>query len=390
MKLPIVRDISASQYKLATACLARWGSVYLEGGQREPDSDATRGGKAVHAELEAWVLRGTLPKSKTALLGLPHAPAPGQAHVERKVNFSTDSDIDSRWLGFIDVQYAVGPNPLELDGAAEIVIQDWKTTSNIKNALTVEELLDDPQANIYVYEAYRHQRAKAVRGKWVYLPTKGGNAVPIEASFDRNKVLDYVEGTLDPVAGHLQQLYREQPKWHELPKNPGHCFAWGRKCPKYDECPKPASMTMPTEPHQHGEQPMSDAFKDFLSTFPALPPGVPASVPPPPPPVAVAPPVPEAGFVNPPEAPKVAAESPEHAAVLQGIVAPPPPPADDLDGLSRDQLKALAVMSGAEPENTRKREAALRDAIRLHRAQNGTERSASCGTAPPPPRSTPP
>jgi hypothetical protein len=126
---------------------------------------------------------------------------------------------------------------------------------------------------------------------------------------------------------------------------------------------------------------MSDAFKSFLDTFPALPPGVPASVPPPPP-VAVAPPVPEAGFINPPEAPKVAAASPEHAAVLQGIVAPPPPPVDDLDALSRDQLKALAVMSGAEPENTRKREAALRDAIRLHRAQNGTERSAPCGTAP--------
>jgi hypothetical protein len=80
-------------------------------------------------------------------------------------------------------------------------------------------------------------------------------------------------------------------------------------------------------------------------------------------------PVPEAGFVNPPEAPKVAAESPEHAASLQGVTAPLTAE-DELDALSRDQLKALAVLIGAEPENTRKRETALRESIRVHRAES--------------------
>jgi hypothetical protein len=138
-----------------------------------------------------------------------------------------------------------------------------------------------------------------------------------------------------------------------------------------------------------GAAPMQD-FKDAITAgFPGSAPKAPPKLPPK---LVAVPPLPkkaiderwaqhskdittpESGFVNPPEAPKVAALSPEHAAELQGITQPVVAEAqaeatDDLDGLSRDQLKALAVTLGAVAENSRARDAALRESIRAHRAK---------------------
>jgi hypothetical protein len=83
---------------------------------------------------------------------------------------------------------------------------------------------------------------------------------------------------------------------------------------------------------------------------------------------------PEAGFVNPERyAPEQVAVNPEQAAEHQGIKKPEPKVEvqDDLNGMNRDQLKAVGVAISAFPENTRMRDPALRDAIRARRKELG-------------------
>jgi hypothetical protein len=357
--------------------MARWGLNYIEG-EREPATASTELGQAVHKELEDWVSSAKMPKNRIALAALPYAPTPGSAFVERAIRFRTES---SPWRGYIDVQTVDGIAKVEslaqLDGAVASTIQDWKTTSSIQWALDEAGLLGDIQANLYAYETFVEQRVRTVRGRWVYLPTKGAcRPKVVEVKFDRNRTLDFVDGVLDPKASELQRLYQLRPKWTDLPKDTSKCFAYGKRCPGYERCNPTSNKNL-----LHGDEYMD--FKDAMAAkFPGLPP-----VPPPPLPAIPAapalvappaPPVPEAGFVNPPEAPRVAAKSPEHAVQLQAVVPPAPPaPVDELDGLTRDQLKALAVLEGAEPENTRKREQALRESIRDWRSKWGSYKDAA-------------
>lgn len=414
-------ELSASQIKMVTpsGCWARWGAKYL-GGLPEPESPATVNGKAVHSQLEAFSLEGKMPTMKQALAGLRFARAPGTAAIERALSFSTAS---SRWRGFIDVEYADlggGKSSSSLQGADKIVIQDWKTTSAVRNVKTVEALLEDEQSNLYAYEAFVVLGARAVSGRWVYLPTPGG-AYPVDFTFEKSKVVDLVEGRLDTAAREVQTLYKIRPKWTDLPKSTNHCFDFRRECPYKAECRPNSRITMPAT---KGDT-MTD-FKAHLNSIPGLPsvpaktaPTVPSKLPAVPlkpamplvpkkaeaplSPTAAAvkpgtspddlsddaaaalvalhlqaqgktgaqaPGTPESGHVNSPRfVPEKAAASPEEAVVMQGV-APAQEAAeveDDLTALDKDQLRALALQMGALDPKKRPREDTLRNRIRGHR-----------------------
>lgn len=76
----------------------------------------------------------------------------------------------------------------------------------------------------------------------------------------------------------------------------------------------------------------------------------------------------EAGVINPPEAPPVAPPSPAHMPpVAPAAPATPPPPAapqDALDGMSRDDLKALAIAYGILDSSARHGADAIRTMLR--------------------------
>ena len=266
-----MKPLSASQLQKFQACPAQWGAAYLEG-LREPDTEATLRGKEVHAQLEAWVRDGTLPTHKVALAGLPYAPPPGTpgVTVERELSFSSPA---SKWRGFVDLEHVLG--------LGSLTIQDWKTTSKDSNAKTAEYLsTQDIQANLYAYEGYQRGYGTIV-GRWIYLTTSGpAKAYPVIFAFEKQKTVDLVEGPIDSQASEIQKLYQLRPKWTELEKRTGHCYAYNRQCHVFDKCAPNRKMSISAGANQ-----MKQDFRAAMqSQFPGTAPPPPAPVGPPPPP----------------------------------------------------------------------------------------------------------
>lgn len=374
-RLPL---LSASQVK-QTGCWRRWGFSRLEG-RREPMGDAASRGTAHHAEMEAWSLHGILPTSKPALSALWFAPPKGLgAGIEVPVRFDTPH---SPWIGYIDACFDWdGENMKELGSTGWTVIQDYKFTGSLRNAKEAHELLEDEAANIYAYEAFLGG-AERVSGRWVYVQMNGAASRKIVwFDFNREDVFNFVADLDATTAKEIQAHYSAHRsgdlKVLDLPYDTGQCYAFRQQCPFMSDCKPETKISL------QGAAPMQD-FKDaILSGFPggSVPPPVKAApkLPPKLPPKSLS--APERGFVNPPEAPKVAASSPEHAAELQGIPKPAPAPTpafvfpsevDPLDVMSRDQLKAMAVSMGLVPENSRAREPVLRETIRAARGSEPT------------------
>ena len=388
---------------------------------REPDGIAAAQGKEVHHQLEQWSLHATMPTHKVALAGLPYAPAPGApgVHIEREIRLRVAGTL---FRGFIDVG---------VDVPGRALIQDWKTTTKKDNMKAAEYLKgEDIQANLYAYESFARGFAE-VHGRWVYLLTTGpAKALPVSFQFEKQKTVDLVEGPINTHARQLLQLYKDKPEWTQLEKRTGHCYAYSRQCHVFDTCkpnrkisllgadmsadfrssiaanfpgalpPPPPAGALPPPPPSTGHwvpgSPMNAAQEMLagmgqplwvVSQAADVPPPVPVAMtwpgamspagalPPPPPPPATLPPT-DRGFVNPPEAPATPSPSPEAAAARQGILPPTADVPDDLTGLTRDQLKAMAVTLGAVPENTHARAAALREAIRSVRAGGPTVQAA--------------
>ena len=266
-----MKPLSASQLQKYQACPAQWGAAYLEG-LREPDTEATLRGKEVHAQLEAWVRDGTLPTHKVALAGLPYAPPPGTpgVTVERELSFSSPA---SKWRGFVDLEHVLG--------LGSLAIQDWKTPSKASNAKTAEYLsTQDIQANLYAYEGYQRGYGTIV-GRWIYLTTSGpAKAYPVIFAFEKQKTVDLVEGPIDSQASEIQKLYQLRPKWTELEKRTGHCYAYNRQCHVFDTCAPNRKMSISAGANQ-----MKQDFRAAMqSQFPGTAPPPPAPVGPPPPP----------------------------------------------------------------------------------------------------------
>ena len=393
--------MSASQKK-STACLRRWGAVRLEG-MKEPQGEAAKRGTVHHAEMEAWARFGIVPKSKPALAALKYVPPPGIAEVEVPVRFNGP---EGAYLGYIDLAYDITPEgkacPVGTTGVT--VIHDHKFTGSLRNAKTAEELVDDEAVTIYGWEAYLGG-AREVYGRWVYVEMNGSCPTKeVWFPIERARVVENLS-TMDHEVGELHELFKKHRrgllKVVDLPTDTSQCYAFKQQCHVMGtiHCPSQQSsfsLTGATKMSADFKSAIMASFPGGVPAIPGLPPipGVPAAatalpaIPPALPvipavkPIDAAweqhakdlrgtvPPAPEAGFVNPPEAPKVAAVSPEHAAQLQGIVAPAGTVevTDDLTALDRDQLKALAVQMGAVPTNSRAQAAALRAAIRGVRA----------------------
>jgi hypothetical protein len=405
-------ELSPSQIKLwdpVEGCEARAAYQYFDG-IREGDTPATARGKAIHAELEAYVLEGKVPRDLTALKLLPHAPAPGCAVVERPINFRTPK---SKWRGFVDVTYAGTPEERPqikaqsiVQDASEATIQDWKSTSKVENAKVIEVLLDDVQTNLYAYEAFTVLGAHRVYGKWVYGTTdKSPQAIPRLWEFERAKVFDVV-GEIDERADHVQRLYQLRPRPQDLRKNLNYCYAYHKPCPALEQC-KP-NLTISFQ----GVSTMSvDVFKQQVDRAAGAPPlpGT-AKAPPPLPGKPKAPPAlpgkpvdanarweahkadlkaagdlepgqVDRSFINPPTAPATPSRNPEEMAARQGVEPPKAAEPDDLDALNHDQLKALAQTHGLIKPGTRPREKTLRELIRGHRSQVSTPQGAADAAA---------
>lgn len=402
--------LSASQFKLFQSCHRRWGFRYLEG-KKEPEGRAALEGTAAHAEMEEWALSGKMPASKMGLAALRYAPAPGLARVEQIVRVDVD---DTSWIGFLDLLYAwrdgKPTDPREDYGMH--VVHDWKFTSNLRNAMSPEELKEDTAAILYSYAAYQNNAAK-VDCRWIYTvrsdttcPTKEVR-VSMSAS-DAIAGMYMIADKAKPTYMYREEFKKKRLKVLDLPHNPDYCFAFNAPCTYKEECQPGGKIKMPggdmtTQFQQH----MAAQFPQTVPSFPAFPgtpaipsfpafpgapvvPGLPPAAPIPTPPSVAAPaapppfpsfpsqpvaapaavPVVESGFVNPPTAPSTPATSPEHLAQMQAQQAPAAPVAlDDLDAMPHEALRALALQMGCIDNAQRPKDPTLRALIRAKRAE---------------------
>ncbi len=230
--------VSASGLKTFRSCPARWAFRKLDG-HEEPGTPATERGKSVHREMELYGKLGILPTSKMALALVEYAPPPGVAECEVPVMYETPS---SRWLGYIDaVCDWVNSSYQPLGTNDRVILIDYKSTSNLKYAMTPDELRDDVAANIYAWEAYLGG-AKWVWGKWLYVDGRG-RVEPVGFSLPLSSVTEKMI-QLDGEAAVMQAWSASGASANDLPKRPSACWAYHSRCPHYERCMPATTFSM--------------------------------------------------------------------------------------------------------------------------------------------------
>lgn len=220
----------------------KWGLSRLDNVERVPNYQAERG-TTVHNQLEAWLKKGTEPITRGMAKVFAHFPAPGSCDAEGEFGFV---------FGRPDREYIhKGRFDVRLPG----VIQDLKTTGDLRWRKTEAQLRADLQANVYALAEMLRSGVDTVTCKWVYaqVPTPvkldAAGEVDHEASMSeaRNpdfeiKRVEVTETTLTraevmrnlslyvPLAERMMEAIEEGKKAADLPKNSSSCEAYGG-CP---------------------------------------------------------------------------------------------------------------------------------------------------------------
>ena len=226
---------SASQITTWRRCPSKW-YVNKIIGITQPETEAMRRGKAMHAELEAWELSGDRSKlgertkHVTTYLTVP-AEGLDRSHVERRVWLETPV---VPILGFID---------LELP--AERTVLDHKTTSDWRYCKSEGALRWDAQATIYTYDALQRWGGDApITFTHLYYRTRGNAAsrkveVELSAEYIRERFADLVD-ELERMAEHAVQPFED------VPANLDACNDFGG-CPFRAYCRRAGKLPSPYE-----------------------------------------------------------------------------------------------------------------------------------------------
>lgn len=245
--------ISASQVSTFRDCPRKWFFEKIVVLPR-PEHPAAKLGQAVHAELEEFYKRGTVPKSKEALALLEIAPQPTPTlKAEDGLDFMLFPLIPARVKGFIDLRC------LET-----VRIFDWKTTSSIlKYAKTRENLETDPQALIYGLgtrldvEALTGKQPDEVELNWMYVQTKSAKTkspLTLPVSLTQTKMMMEVGlEAMEPVAGEMLQITKAGLTLDTQDDVPVDL----RSCNKYGGCPYRSTCLA----YQRGNQPPPEKEK---------------------------------------------------------------------------------------------------------------------------------
>ena len=234
--------LSPSAVGTAEDCLHKWALSRLDNVERVPNYQAERG-TTVHNQLEAWLRHGTEPITRGMSKVLAHFPAPGACEAEGEFGFIFGRP-DNEYIhkGRFDVRM-VG------------VIQDLKTTGDLRWKKTEAQLRADLQANVYALAEMLRSNVDTVTCKWVYaqVPTPvkldAAGEIDHEASLREAhnpdfeiKRVEATEATLTrtevmrtlalyvPIAERMMEAINGNKKAADLPKNSSSCEAYGG-CP---------------------------------------------------------------------------------------------------------------------------------------------------------------
>jgi hypothetical protein len=279
--------VSASQIKTFRACASRWHWEKV-GNFTTPPTPAMLRGTRIHALLENYLVHGTpIPpgdEGDIARTALPLLPGPGtvaRENAEHVFNLGAGVlGVPAR--GVVDFI----PQPGEL--------VDFKTSSDPKRyGLALEELQQDPQAQLYALQAYA---GRPVSFKHLYLKTGkpyGAHFGP-EVTFDDGAVVEGARSLADTVA---KMVTTAAAPVESAPYDLSRCGDYGG-CPHRGRCasigrPTAGGMSALFSAIQQETAPMSANLMDLLNAHNAAA----APVPPPTPPAplsapAVPPPAP--------------------------------------------------------------------------------------------------
>lgn len=327
--------VSPSQIVLANTCLRKWHGAYVQG-MREPDTEATKRGTAIHEILEEHLATGKPIDVSTlygqiAASGYKYHPAPGSGLTEPSFRLSGPLRADGTpvfvYYGLIDWIHK-----------SERKVKDHKTTSDFKYQKTEDTLRTDPQGVIYGCYALVTKPPtdgdESVELGWIYYLTAAKSRRQARETRFRMSPgeLTAAKGVLDDQI--LELLPNRRLPFHELPGTPRSCFMYGKPCHLKHLCSdiKPSIGDL-----------MSASKDALLANLKAkglgavAPPGVP--LPPPLPGVAV--PAGPPGLPSLPTLPGQAAAPPPPAALLPGGLPTLPP----LPGSTRVAAPPVAIPS---------------------------------------------
>lgn len=223
--------ISASQVSTFLRCPRKYSWKYVEG-VKPPSTPRQEFGREIHAILAAWLKDGKPPpKTPAGEVTLQGVCAAGVLPLPRS-SCAIEVPFFFPWTTGV-VAKVVPDWAGEVDG--ELLVVDHKTTSDLRWAMTSDQLKVNEQAIIYAAWAMLKYRRPVVRARWIYYAAtnpKGGKRRPaglrpVEVVFDaRNPgFLDQI-ARLDLVIGDMRVIREQGIKPLDLPPSVEACEAY--------------------------------------------------------------------------------------------------------------------------------------------------------------------
>lgn len=285
--------LSPSRVELFLMCPARWAFSELQG-FREPDTEATTFGTAVHLEHELYYGPANRPYRTHTREGLL------AWHMASK--YPARADFVS-WNGTVETELTHTVDGYTLEGRADMLwlragvahVGDHKTTSNMRYAkLERADLFGHSQAPFYLLAACEHFGVGVAQSQWVYATTTekparlavSAHAIGIDEARDRTYT------RMLPVVREMVAARDAGMTGERMPKNLLACKKYNRWCPHLARC----------QPNRYGADMSSFLAALAKAEEPATP---------------VAPPAPSGGLFS---------------SISGGVAAPPANPADPTAG----------------------------------------------------------
>lgn len=239
---------SATTVKMAQTCLRKYWYPYVAG-LGFASTAAQSWGTDMHKQLELWLLHAKQPDPKTpqgkaAINGLGFLPAPRAKglHVEHSFALKTRPGLPY-FTGTRDywVEEAYGRVPIV--GGVENgfgfspgipLLGDHKSTASFQYALTQTQLEHDVQAGAYAKGIVEETGAEEVYLRWSYYEKKSARVRVTEGHLDLTKV-DRTWQKVTASVAEMDELVKEQPSLHHVPKNTDECGKFGG-CPYLSRC----------------------------------------------------------------------------------------------------------------------------------------------------------
>lgn len=251
-------DCSPSKANKWLLCPRKWGYSYIDK-LSEPSSMGAAIGTHGHKCVERWYANDTIKVIEALALAAPDSCGTGGGNTvrrcvrsllasgqlpSREANLTAEKmlvidnpDHHVRWWGFADLVNLGCAILAPIAGEADAWVYDHKFTSDLKYALTPDQLREDVQAIVYASWALQERPDLSRVGlQWTYTQRRGAATVrPVRVILTRAEVTDRMSMFDDVVGSMIKRASGSDIKSSNLPQNWDSCEAFGG-CAFRDRC----------------------------------------------------------------------------------------------------------------------------------------------------------